>query len=1196
MNSKKLRTLLMAGVALSSVVQANAQEKSPTQQFTFEIQSQDLAVALNQFATKTNCEILYAPGLVKNLRATKLQGSYAPKEALRLLLVGTGLVFEEAAQKVYILKPKGRTLPVDGKVPGGIQDKSSLVNGNLSREGATSSPDANKPGEITGRVYDTATERGLPGAILTLGGSTLTAVADDRGHYRFPAVPPGRYTLTVDYIGVNAKPVEIEIGATQRVTQNFETGALLEDIIVYANRSSLAQALNQQRSAANASTVIAADLLGSFPAESVAEALRRAPGVSFARDDVTGEGSSILIRGFSSEAINVQLNGIGMQGTGFNRTIDLNGFLADNISKVTIQKSLLPSQEASGTGGLVEIETRSGLDYGDQYLSLGIEGEQSIDSKYGDEFQANATAAWKLSDTLGVVGTLQYRKTDRQKFDVGVIDVIPPVLPAGYTSLFQVPESFDFPFDPETPDQLLTGSNFSQLQRAEENLVASLNVAWEAADHTTLKFDLQRIQRDTQTIKSRSTLSFLTRGVDMPIPELGGEIRRRTTLSGLRPTAGLEDIDLQTRSTIFSLRGTTDLSRWELDYKIGMSKASSKSRNQFISLIGQNATNVTDLIDPSTLATNPDDDAAGTLRVVDGGVIMVGDIPMLSLSQAGLDHIFDPSIYGVNSANRSFTNSPTEAYIGEFKAKYNFAETVLDYLEVGAKYDRSSRDNADDTFATSTAAIASSERYQRIFGRDTYLTSFADNAITALDLGTIGASGYSVPILRGDLVDDIFNQVTGLTEDNPDTPENEERYSFTDFTKLDPIIDGGNALAPSKTVEERLAAYIETKINIGKLEVVGGLRWERTQRNAVTISTPSIRLDLPGYSTEPRDTFVTAGLINFTDTGGTENTYTPSFLATYRHSDSLVVRLGYFRSTINPDFRLLSRPSQVFIDLRPGFGKGTIREANPDLKPTKTDNLDLDIAYYFKDSPGILRAAFFYKKVSNNFTSVLLADEGNGSVEARIREMLEPLAATRPDLLAFPADSEFFLNRPTNGEGGKIYGFELEAIRQLDFLPGFWSDFSLLGNLTYTNGDVPSLVSARNDAGEAISLSIDGTLLNQARWSGTASLAYERDGFSGRLIYSFQTQSVSAFDEFNLNSVTPSYATLDMRTSYRFELNNTQLEVFLEGDNLLKSSRNVDVRSAIAPTFGVGSPDFYYPQSLQYNGGRTVTIGLQARF
>lgn len=93
---------------------------------------------------------------------------------------------------------------------------------------------------------------------------------------------------------------------------------------------------------------------------------------------------------------------------------------------MTIHKSLLPSHEANGSGGLVEIETKSGLDYGDFQFSLGLEGETGFDRDFGEEYQVNAVLAKKLTPSFGVAATVQYRKTDRLNYNANVSDYLPP--------------------------------------------------------------------------------------------------------------------------------------------------------------------------------------------------------------------------------------------------------------------------------------------------------------------------------------------------------------------------------------------------------------------------------------------------------------------------------------------------------------------------------------------------------------------------------------------------------------------------------------------------------------------------------------------------------------------------------------------------------------------------------------------------
>ena len=51
-----------------------------------------------------------------------------------------------------------------------------------------------------------------------------------------------------------------------------------------------------------------------------------------------------------------------------------------------------------------------------------------------------------------------------------------------------------------------------------------------------------------------------------------------------------------------------------------------------------------------------------------------------------------------------------------------------------------------------------------------------------------------------------------------------------------------------------------------------------------------------------------------------------------------------------------------------------------------------------------------------------------------------------------------------------------------------------------------------------------------------------------------------------------------------------------EGDDLLRDPRDADIRSTTSSQFGDGAAFFSYPQAYQFNGGRTVTMGIRARF
>lgn len=1164
MNSISLKAAMLAGAAVVAVV---APAPAVAQAIGFDIEAQDLAGALRQFAQHSNREILYSPELVANQNTTGVSGVMQPEEALRRLLVGTNLTFRSTDNNVLVLQA-----------------------------GAQREAEA---GSLRGTVTDATTGTPLAGAAVRIAGANLSAVTNARGAYRFPGVPAGEYSVTLDYLGSADQTQTAFIAGGGETVLDFRQGGdatSVSEVVVVGHRSAIQRALNQQRTASNASTIVSEDLLGGFPAETVSEALRRVPGVSFARADDTGEGSQILVRGFNSEAINVQVNGVDLQGTNFSRTVDLSGYLAENISQVTIHKSLLPSHEATGSGGLVQIETRSGLDYGDFHLSGGIEGESALESGFGREYQANLTIGGRITPRLGVAATLAYRDTDRTNYDIsdGSAGTTPAVLPAGYTSVFLLPASHQFPFDPEFNDRLTSSATYIQRDRDETNLAASLNLAWDVAEHTRLRLDIQHNRREAYTFFSRSAIQYLTTGVDMPIPELGGEVRRRFVLSSLRPGLSLASSNVELASTTISLRGDTELDRWQFRYKAGYSGARSRSSNDDITFLGNTYTNLADLIDPATIQYAPD--GAGDPRIIGGGYVEASNgAPIPALSAQGLDVLFDPAGYRINGASRSVTDSPTDAYFAEGSARYSF-QTWLDYLEIGAKYDRSERSALDNTFATTTSGLRKSQTFSPIAGVSTFLSDIDPSLLLHRELGLIGLGSFAVPSISSAGNQALFLAMQGLLVDDPSTPFNEARFNLIDARDFDPVLDP-NALQPVGSLEERAAAYLEAHVEFGRFDIIAGARVERTERTGTALSVPQVTLNTPTFQQEPRSTFAAAGMIEFENLVAVDTIVTPSFLVNYRPRDNVVARLGYFQSTVNPSIQMLRSQTQYLIDLRPAFNTVTLAEGNPDLEPTTTDNWDLDVAYYFQDSPGILRAAVFYKKINNNWTNLISTNTPTEDVRQRVLERFAPLAADRPDLIAFNEDTQYALRRPENGEGGVIWGVELEVIRQLDFLPGFFSDFGVIGNVTYTNGDFPTIVSGRDDQGAQTNFTLDRPLADQSAWVYNAALTYARGGLDARLIYTHQSASVTAYNIHDMNTVVPEYSTLDLRMSYNFGGDEgVAWTVFLEGDDLLNGAHDPDIRSAVSNSFDRSDASFFFPNTYQFSGGRMITLGLRARF
>lgn len=1222
-NAKSLRTVrvrkLMLGTAMVGLFALPAMAQAA------EVK---LADALNRFASEADVEVLFSSDVGETKIADHVTYSGDAENDLDSLLEDTGLRFEEPRPGVFIValleEPKVpaaqgrldetiRTAPVIKRT-----DKSLAPDMREAQAQPTSTPapdlepvftlDA-PTGVITGQVLDGFSGQPLAGAFVVIEGSGRASSTDTRGFYRIAAAPAGSYSLSVNYIGANFESQHVTVEPGEGVEANFSLNNSVDDqIVVYANRSSLQQALNLQRAASNSSSVVSADLMGDFPAENIAEALRRVSGVTFSRDATTGEGDRISVRGFNDQAINIQLNGVTLQGTGVDRGVDLSGFLTDNIKQVTIQKTLLPSQEATGTGGLVEIETRSGLDYGKKYLNLGIEGQRPFANGFGDEFELSATGAYQLTENFGLSGTVQYRETARTNYDVTYTQSFDKIFPVGFTSLFTLPESFDFPFAPGFDTPFVSGANHTQRERDENNLTLSLSAAYDWGNHTRLRLDLQQIQRDAEFSVSTSTQTILASARNFPIPELGGEIRRRRFYNALRPALASSDNveNLSIRS--ISFRGETDVNNWEFDYRVGYSESERERKRVSATFLTDQMRNMTDLISPDTIRIDPDTGGVG--RVVDGAVIFAGDqIPLLSLSALGQGIVNDPDSYYLNLASLSGALDTTETFEIEGDVRRYFANSFLDYVQVGGKYEDRTRNNSDDALSkTSLTApllfLRARDANNRLI--NTYISDLDSSAFGSLDLSDIGAVGAGVPIVTPGSLAGLIDTIEGSTIDDPNTPENEALFRLLD--RRVSTRDGAAQNNPAKVTEKILSAYAETRLEHGDFEVIGGVRYQREDRVGTAISTPSIRRRPENGGFVPRAVFFDAGLFQFLDTGGVQDTLTPSVVANYRPTDEVVVRGAYFRSTVNPSIEKIIRPSTVVIELRTNFASipvptATIREANPDLAPSITDNFDLDFSYYFKDNPGLFRLGFFYKSTQDNFTQTLLNDKQvDSNLEERILDILSPLAAVDPSLLVFPADTQYFLQRPENGEGGEVYGVEAEVIRQIDFLgdgvPEWVKNFSILGNLTYTKSDFESLEPARDDNGDAITLAFQRPAIGQSKWAGNTSIRYEDGAFSGSLIYTYQSASAADYDEFNLNTITPSFDTLDARLSYQIDAKGKRPRMifFIEGDDLLTGSKEADIRSATSSQFGDGDAEFFFPRQLQFNGGRRVTVGARMTF
>ncbi len=179
-------------------------------------------------------------------------------------------------------------------------------------------------------------------------------------------------------------------------------------------------------------------------------------------------------------------------------------------------------------------------------------------------------------------------------------------------------------------------------------------------------------------------------------------------------------------------------------------------------------------------------------------------------------------------------------------------------------------------------------------------------------------------------------------------------------------------------------------LSYDKINITGGLRWEDNDQRVHTTTTGNIP---------------TTAVLNRVD-------MLPSVVATAFLTDKQQLRAGFSQTISRPDFRELA--AAPFLDMN--TNQETI--GNPFLKQTAITNWDVRWEYYLSPTENVF-AGFFWKDLKNPIELITLA----GNVG---------------------------LNTYQNIDKAKVYGFEVEFLKKLDFVHPLLQNFYFGGNYTWS--------------------------------------------------------------------------------------------------------------------------------------------------
>ncbi|MSU24506.1 MAG: TonB-dependent receptor [Opitutus sp.] len=229
-------------------------------------------------------------------------------------------------------------------------------------------------GNIEGRVINATNGQYLSNARVTVAGTDTEALTDTFGQFRLVGVRAGSARVKVAYSGLPSVEATVTVAEGATATRDFTLGGadltgLATDVMkldafqVTSSRdlNNTAIAINDQRTAANIKTVIAAELVGDLATDNVGEIMKYLPGVTL---DGVSEASGVQVRGFAASFTTIMSNGslISSASPDPSRYTSAADLSANSISRIEVTKVPTPEMPASSLGGTVNFVGKSAFE------------------------------------------------------------------------------------------------------------------------------------------------------------------------------------------------------------------------------------------------------------------------------------------------------------------------------------------------------------------------------------------------------------------------------------------------------------------------------------------------------------------------------------------------------------------------------------------------------------------------------------------------------------------------------------------------------------------------------------------------------------------------------------------------------------------------------------------------------------------
>ena len=1028
---------------------------------------------------------------------------------------------------------------------------------------------------VTGRVAGAADGLALPGAVVRVVETGDVVETNTSGAFRLD-LEPGLYNFEVDYLGYDqaVKSVLVEAGAVTDVEFGLrQLGAEeVDTIVVRGTALGLNRALSEQRAEDRITNIVSADLIGRFPDNNVAESVSRLPGITLVRDQQTGEGAFVTIRGLDARLNAYSLNGVRIATSDQNnRAINLAQLPADGLSSIVVSKTITPDMDGDAIGGSVNFRTPSAFDFDGRSATLSLTGAYNDRADDGGYDIAGSFSDFLVEDKVGLYLSFYYEdKSSVGQESENEGDWLPFNRPANDEDITVDPSSFQMQglgLDLFENDLERFGGNFTLDYRFDDGssvyLRGQVSSFTDREDHHYI--DVQNddeVSILNQVDPSDSTLPQPSESIIGYDPVLGNiysytpEQIVDTDGDGIITDFDKDEPDVdddgfytlggqsgiwspgrvifqrgadfkEETETLFSLNagGEHFRDQWTLDWDVAYSYAEFERPYDydfdFDDTRAQRTPPFTGIADPRG-NNNPYPGAGVTFAFADARY------PQWQLTPAQRAAYFDPASYTFDGAGGDIENHTDSNILLQANLRRDFSDFgPLAYIQIGGKYRKKTHETNED----------------ELFDSD-------ERRITLVDVPQVVASP-----LYGDFLSGQYsgNDDFGFVFDR--------NAALTAIRECDPIFfescSGFSEEINDDTVSEEAitAGYAMAVAEWRRLEVITGVRIEHTQVDNEYNSFIEFEAELEDGTEFGEIETITPG----SDTASYTNVL-PSIHFNYRQSDRLVYRGAIWTSIARPSYDDITAEEEIEADVIVDANGNilsfiedsiSIERGNPGLEPAESINFDLGAEYYSPNG-GLASVNFFYKDITN----FIFSDFSN---EGDVPTVFEGQSVTFEAI--------------RNGGDASIYGVELGLIQQFTALPAPLDGFGISGNVTLQ----------RSEASPGDDWRSETDFINAPELQFNGQLFFEKYGFDGRISYQYTDRYLEDLRDYGINKWINDWDRLDAQLRYTFD---NGLTLRGEVQNILEGHNYWAIRGENGDAF----------QKDYVENGRTVYLGLDYRF